>query len=265
MGSQSIKSEGLIGENVIKLNKGLTEITLKISDQLDLIPQDKALPAKHYVSSAVDQFLLAGILMGKTLVLKSDGKLIDPKDPNQLQQILLENKPEIKIFDQIPFSFLAFFVPFRDMRESPSKAIKEAKESLMNLIRIMLRLVFILLAIQTGGSKLGNGGIDLLLNENADLVSHNLEDLIFALKKVSETYGVQVKIQIELAKMSKEALMQKNFPEFWTNCLKIFAKDTDLEKFVKETKDADPLYEVIHSLVNTAKIDENSIRLQSQG
>jgi hypothetical protein len=234
MGSQTIKSEGLIGENVTKLNQGLTEIALKISSQLDLIPHDKALPAKHYLSSAVDQFLLAGILMGKTLVMKSDGNL-------------------------------AFFVPFRDMRESPSKAIKEAKESLMNLIRIMLRLVFILLAIQTGGSKLGNGGIDLLLNENADLVSHNLDDLIFALKKVSETYGVQVKIQIELAKMAKEALMQKNFPEFWTNCLKIFTKDTDLEKFVKETKDADPLYEVIHSLVNTAKIDENSIRLQSQG
>ncbi len=265
MGSQSIKSQGMIGENLTKLNEGMTDLTINIASQLDLLPKDKLLAAKTFISGVFDHFLLSGILMGKALVLTANGKLLNPENSHQLQQILLEKKEEMKIFDQIPFSFLAFFAPFEDMQYGASNAVNIAKASLMNLIRVMLRVVFMLLAIQTGGPKLGENGIDLLLSENADYLSKNIQDLTFALKKVDEAYGVNVKHQIEHAESAREHLLSEKYPDFWSRILKIFVKDTNLANFLKETKDADPLYEAIHTLVNKPKINDTSIHLQSQG
>jgi hypothetical protein len=264
MGSLTINSQGLMGENMTQLKGGLTDLTMNFATKLDLVPDDKVAIGKNYLSNVFDHFILGGILLGKSLSLKA-GKSIDLDSNSQLLQLSLDKRPETKIFDQIPFSFMAFFVPFVDLKEHSSKALKDAKQALINLIRLMLRLVFMLLAVQSSGVTLGKEGMDVILKINSDYFVSTLNDLIFALKKINELYGVKVKIQLEGAERARKALLDGKNEDFWESALGIFMENTDLSAFMKETKDSDSLFGAIHTLVNPKSTEDATIHLQTQG
>jgi len=129
----------------------------------------------------------------------------------------------------------------------------------MKFIRTFMSLLLMLVAIYTGGKKIGDNGVNIMLSTNADYIRGNIDNLIFCLKKLDELYGVNVKQPIQRCGRAKIALDAENYDEFWDHIIGFLTEKGDLFGFLEEVDQLDPLYESIHTLLKETGLEHLSI------
>lgn len=254
-------SQGLLGTNTQQMTKDISTMLLNLSQGIGAIPSNETIRAAgtQYLSRVLGELILAGAILGRLVIDKGDGRAMEIRDALQVGQAQMRATRELGIIDLVPFSFLAFFAPLEQLGGGKSQAEKEAIDALMKFIRTLMSLLFMLVAIYTGGKKIGEDGINLMLEENHDYLSQNIENLIFCLKKLGEQYGVDVKSSVQKCARAKVALNAHRFDEFWDHIFSFLTQKNDLFAFLEEVDQLDPLYESIHSLLKESGFEHISI------
>lgn len=250
-------SQGVLGPNTQQLTKDLSTFLISITQAIGVIPdnQEIADAGSQYLSRVLGELILTGAILGRMVIDKGDGKAMELNEALHIGQEQMRASRDLGIIDLVPFSFLAFFAPFEQMGGDKSKAKKEAMNALMKFIRTFMSLLFMLTAIYTGGKKIGNHGVELMLEANADYLRSCIANLIFCLKKLDELYGVNVTHPIQRCGRAKTALDQKNYDEFWDHIFGFFTEKGSLFHFLEEVGQLDPLYESIHALLKESGME----------
>lgn len=254
-------SQGLLGPNTQQMTKDISSMLINISQSIGAIPTSKVIDVAgtQYLSRVLGELILAGAILGRLIIDKGDGKAMELHDALNVGQAQMRATRELGIIELIPFSFLAFYAPFEQMGAGKSKAEKEAIDALMTFIRTLMSLLFMLVAIYTGGKKIGENGTDLMLEANHDYINQKIDSLIFCMKKLKELYGVNVMISIQQCARAKISLNSQRFDEFWDDIFSFLTQKNDLFAFLDEVDQLDPLYESIHSLLEESGLDQISI------
>ncbi len=241
---------GLLGPNVGQFSNNLAKFILGIQEKSGIFQENvpRGNEGQRLYTSAFNQMILSAAVLGRMLAAsRAAGDVTD--DAIKVAVLKLNSAKDLGIVDQIPFSFMAFFADLRSDDDDLSDAVKTAKEALLQLIRILLKLVFILVAIASAGNKLGEKGMNAMLEENSRFIIGILDALIFALKKVDENYVVNVNVHVALAQQGKDALALKNYSQFWVSMIHMFAEKTELVSFLKDMEDAKPLFSTIEAML----------------
>ncbi len=254
-------SQGMLGPNTQQFTKDISQFLMNITQGIGMIPASKKVTnaGSQYLSRVIGELILAGAILGRMVVDKGDGKAMELNEAMQIGQAQMKATRELGIIDLVPFSFLAFFAPFEGMGGGKSKAEKEAIDALMKFIRTFMSLLLMLVAIYTGGKKIGDNGVNIMLSTNADYIRGNIDNLIFCLKKLDELYGVNVKQPIQRCGRAKIALDAENYDEFWDHIIGFLTEKGDLFGFLEEVDQLDPLYESIHTLLKETGLEHLSI------
>lgn len=254
-------SLGFLGASTQKFSQSISNFLIGLTQGIGLIPSDKTVTdaGSQYLSRVFGELILAGAILGRLVIDKGDGKAMELNDALQVGQAHMRATRDLGIIDLVPFSFLAFFAPFEQMGGGKSKAEREAVDALMKFIRTFMSLLFMLVAIYTGGKKIGEHGVDLMLEANADYLRGNLDNLIFCLKKLDELYGVSVQQPIQRCGRAKIALDQEDYEEFWDHIFGFLTEKSALFSFLEEVDQLDSLYESIHALLKESGMEHLSL------
>ena len=217
-----------------------------------ILPQVAKQPS--YVGRVFEQAIFAGLAIGSILSNTHEGKLGRTDDLKSMTQIHFRTMQELKVIDQIPFSFMAFFVPFEDDAEDNREAFKAAKGLLMKLIRLLIKLVFVLMALVSGGSKIGPDGVEWMINENREILFEYLDEIQFSMRKVQEIYGANLEEPYANLTRAKDALSEMDLEVFWGQLFFITGKDRPLQEFLSEFEAADPFFKTLHKLYHSEEI-----------
>jgi len=243
---------GLLGPNLNAIAENIGQFIHQILTQSEQLNIAKRSDAEQYYAAAFKQLLLSGTLLGA--MLSSHARKETTEEAVGFSLLKLNSVKELGIVDQIPFSFFAFFADLTREEEGDSEAIKSAKDALTQLIRLLLKLIFILSAIAAAGNKLGPKGMDEMLVDNNELIIGILDDLTFALKKVDENVFINVNTHLALLQSAKDSLALKNYETFWNRLICMFAVKTELTVFLKEMKDAEPLFNTLKALIGEGQL-----------
>jgi len=207
--TQNTQTMALIGPSVEDVSNGIS----KFIQEIALNQKESSIPEqrRQLYSHAFKQAILSGALLGNMLIGKNK---MEESETIRMASLKFQSAKELGIIDQIPFSFLAFFPDIRNYEDDQSDAIKTAKNVLLQLIRILLQLVFVLSALAGAGKKLGQKGMAQMIEENITFITKLLDNLIFALKKVDECYGINVNFHTAAVQSAKEGLALKNYTRF---------------------------------------------------
>lgn len=258
LATQSIQSPnsamGLIGPSVDKFSNNIGKFIAGLQKNSGLFSKEALMEQERQqlYSNAFKQVILSAALLGNMIAARGGRDASD--DVVTFSLLKLSSAKDLGIIDQIPFSFLAFFPDLSADEDDYSDAIKMAKQSLLQLVRILLKLVFILVAIASAGTKLGQKGMDKMIEENAMFITGILDNLSFALKKVDESYAVNVNYHVALTQAAKDGLALKDYEHFWTSIIHMFAAKTELSSFLEDIEDARPLFKTIESLMEESEL-----------
>lgn len=246
-------SAGILGKSLGEFSTNAAKFILTIQEKggnfTEALP--KGPEGERLYSTAFSQVMLTAAVLGRMI---AQSKALDMSDDAIKVAILkLNSAKDLGIVDQIPFSFMAFFADLRNKEDDLSDAVKAAKSALLELIRLLLKLTFILVVIASSGSKLGEKGMNLLLEENSQYITSILDAIIFALKKVDESYVVNVSFHTALLQKGKDALALKDYPDFWLSMIHMYAEKTELFQFLKDMEDAKPLFKTLEAMMSESK------------
>lgn len=240
----------------------LAHIAVDYSQQLGLISNNAALidSATEYLTCIFTSLFITASVLGRLEVDRGDGTAMRLED-EEIGKVQREAAEELQLHHLPPFSFFALWAPFRDLTDNKNKSQKEAAHELAKFMHILMQLVYLLVAIYTGGKKMGEGGIETLLKENQQQISYWLDDLIFLLKKLDEKFGVRTRHPIERCMRSRDALKTDDFSEFWTQIFLFCQEKSDLKDFLDEVDLMDSFYNTIKTLVSGSGFDTSSVRM----
>jgi hypothetical protein len=243
---------GLLGASVDNFTDNIGKFINDIRNNADILSGSlKGKEGEQLFANAFKQTILSASILGNMIAARAGKEVTD--DTITFSLLKLQSSKELGIVDQIPFSFMAFFADLSSHDESLSDAILAAKQSLLQLVRILLKLIFVLAAIATAGQKLGPKAMDRMLLENSDFLTRILDSLIFALKKVDENYVVSVNVHIALAQAAKDCLAVQDYEQFWTSIIHMFSPKTELALFLKDMEEAKPLFKTLESMLSESE------------
>lgn len=231
----------------------------KITDMIVLLAQQIGVPSNHPVvnrsgSESIfrlfSSILFGGAMMGRMIADRGDGKAwtMDDAYAGQLQA---QSAKELKIFDLVPFSLFAFFSPIkRDKREEEEEKELQADRLIKELIRLMVKLAFMLTSIYTGGKKIGSGGIDYMVKQNRDQLDDVLKQLLRILMKIGDAEKVDVKSSMIFLRRGRQAMIENDQEVFWQCMFSFFTDKNDLNAFLNEVEELDSAYASIKSLLH---------------
>lgn len=255
-------SNRALGPHTVHLAHSLSHMAVDLTSQLGLIPKHPAhmKSVSEYFTRIFAGLIVTASILGRLEVDRGDGKAmrLDDEEAGKAQR---QAAQELKIHDLPPFSFFALWAPFADLQPDHRREHKKAAKALSDFMRVLMRLVYLLVAIYTGGKKLGKNGTDVLLEENQTYLEICLEDFIFALKTLNEKFGVLVAPTISRAEMAKNALLSADYPEFWHNIFKSLKENSQLNDFLEEVDLADNFYNTIRTLISGSGFDTSVVRM----
>lgn len=255
MGNQLLFSsgtlKGMLGANTQKLAQNMTEWLAQIAQQMGLPQQHPVLnkAGSESLFRLFSSILFGGAMLGRMIADRGDGKawMLDDAYAGQLQ---MQSARDLKIFDLVPFSLFAFFAPLKKHRQRKEQEKElQANKLLKALIRLIMKLAFMLSSIYTGGKKIGSGGIELMLNMNRQPLDDVLKQLMSVMKKIGQTGQIEVKAPITFLRRSRQALVEKDYSVFWTTIFAFFTDKNDLNAILSEVDELDSVYASIHSLI----------------
>lgn len=242
-------NKGMLGPNTQELAKKIAEMVMLLAGKISMSMQQPLLKGSSSESlfRLFSSILFGGALFGRMIADRGDGKPwgLDEAYAGQLQ---LQSAKELKIYDLVPFSLFASFPPVKEGKEQTEEQ-KAALKLLMKLIRLLMNLAFMITSIYTGGQKIGKGGIDYMLEKNGPFLLDTIKQLIITLKKVGKSFDIAIRAPLSFLRRSKQALIEKDHPVFWSCIFAFFTDENDLNAFVEEIEELDPVYESIHNLI----------------
>jgi hypothetical protein len=256
-------SNRALGPHTVHFAHSLSHFAVDLSQQMGLIPSHPAhlkSVSEYFTRIFAGLIITAGIL-GRLEVDRGDGKAMTLEDAKETGKAQRQSAQELELHDLPPFSFFALWAPFSDLDRDSAKEHKKAAKALSELMRVLLRLVYLLVAIYTGGKKLGEGGTDLLLDENSVYLTICLDDFIFSLKKIDELFGVRIIHTMERCHAAKDALLKKDHPEFWHHIFQAIQEKSDVKDFLEEVDQVDSLYSTIRTLISGSGFDTSVVRM----
>lgn len=256
-------SNRALGPHTVHLAHSLSHFSVSLSNKLGLISDNPA-----HIKSISEYFtrLFAGLIitasvLGRLQVDRGDGKAIGIDEIHDAGKAQREAAAELKVIDLPPFSFFALWAPFRDLHKDSSKEHQRAASELAKLMRTLMRLFYILIVIITGGKKMGENGIDILLEENSVHLSKCIDDFVYSLKKITEIFGVNTASTINHLHSAKSALLAENHPDFWEHIFQSINEKSDLNDFIGEVELVDSFYEALRTLVSGSGFDTSTVRM----
>lgn len=255
MGNQLLFSsgslKGVLGVKTQELAQKMSEWLVQMAQQLGVSPNHPILnkSGSESLFRLFSSILFGGAILGRMISDRGDGKawVMDDAYAGQLQ---MQSVRDLKIFDLVPFSLFAFFTPLKKTRNSKEhEREQQANKLLKALIRLIMKLAFMLSSIYTGGKKIGAGGIELMLDMNRKQLDDVLKQLMSVMKKTGETGQVEVKAPITFLRRSRQALVEKDYSVFWTTIFAFFTDKNDLNALLSEVEELDTVYSSIHSLI----------------
>lgn len=255
-------SNRALGPHTVHFAHSLSHMAVDLSSQLGLIPNHPAhiKSVSEYFTRIFAGLIVTASVLGRLEVDRGDGKAMrwDDEEAGKAQR---QAAQELKIHDLPPFSFFALWAPFVDLQPDHHQEHKKAAKALSDFMRVLMRLVYLLVAIYTGGKKLGRNGTDVLIEENQTYLQICLDDLTYALKVLNEKFGVRVAPVIKRTEMAKNALLSGDYPEFWHNIFRALQEKSDLKDFLEEVDLADNFYNTIRTLVSGSGFDTSVVRM----
>jgi hypothetical protein len=205
------------------------------------ILSDKSLVDLRHV---FEKGVIAALFLSNGLTLAISKKKQNEDEYKDLVEVSFKAIEELKVLDQIPFSFMAFFVPFQREGFGSKSAKKDAYEKLIQLIRLLIKLAVVLVCLFDCGRKLGKSGVKWMIGENKELLFGIFNDLVFALKKAQEVFGVNTAPALASLQKAKDGLIADDLVLFWEGIQSLIQKNCPLATFLKEFDAADPIFNV---------------------
>jgi len=255
-------SNRALAPHTVHFAHSLSHMSVNLAQELGLIPDHPAhmKSVSEYFTRIFAGLIITAAVLGRLEVDRGDGKSmrLDDEEAGKAQRMAAQ---ELEIHDLPPFSFFALWAPFADLQPDHHKEHRKAAAALSDFMRILMRLVYLLVAIYTGGHKLGKNGIETLLEENQVYLLNCLDDLIFSLKTLNEKFGVKATATIERCELSKKALLDANYQEFWHQIFSALQEKSSLKDFLEEVHLVDNLYRTIRTLVSGSGFDTSVVRM----
>lgn len=255
-------SNRALGPHTVHFAHSLSHLSVNLARELELIPGHPAhlKSVSEYFTRIFAGLMISAGILARLEVDRGDGKAmrLDDEEAGKAQRLAAQ---ELKIHDLPPFSFFALWAPFADLQPDHHEEHRKAAAALSDFMRVVMRLVYLLVSIYTGGKKLGKNGIDILIEENQTYLINCLNDLIFSLKTLREKFGVNVISTLERCELSKKALLDGNNPEFWHQIFAALQEKSSLRDFLEEVDLVDHLYFTIRTLVSGSGFDTSVVRM----
>ncbi len=251
-----------LGPHTVHFAHSLSHLAVDYSRQLGLLSAniEQAVAAREYLTRIFTGLMITASFLSRLEVDRGDGKAMRLED-KEIRQAQKEAAKELQMHDLPPFSFFALWAPFRNLEDSKRGKHKQAAQALAEFMQVLMQLAYLLVAIFTGGKKLGENGVDILLEENQLQISSYLDSLIFSLKKLNEKFGVRTNQALERCTRSQIALRESDFPEFWTQIFLFCREKSDLKDFLEEVDLMDFFYDTIRTLVGGSGFDTSVVRM----
>ncbi len=256
-------SNRALGPHTVHLANSLSHFSVDLTNKLGLIPDHPThiKSVSEYFSRLFAGLIITASILGRLQVDRGDGKAISIDEINDAGKAQRNAAAELKVVDLPPFSFFALWAPFRDLQKGHSKEHKRAASELAKLMRILMKLFYLLTMIITGGKKIGDDGVDILLDENRTYLIQYIDDLVFSLKKIAEIFGVDSGSTIHHLKISKSALLEKKYPDFWMHIFQSINEKGDIHDFLEEVEVVDSFYDTLRTLVSGSGFDTTVVRM----
>lgn len=244
-------TKSILGTKTQELGGKMADLIVNLAGQLGL-PGNHSILNRSGSESLLRLFssiLFGGAMMGRLIADRGDGKpwAMDEVYAGMLQA---QSVRELKIFDLIPFSLFAFFSPLK-REESSQQKEKEllADQLLKKLIRLVMKLAFMLTSIYTGGKKIGLGGVDAMLKQHREQLDEVIKDLLRTLRRIDDIGRADVKSSMIFLRRGRQALIEKDNAVFWKCVFSFFTDKNDLNAFLSEVEELDSTYSSIRKLI----------------
>lgn len=235
------------GEKEISLWPKSAKLSSVVAETISLIPlkSKEEIPPKHELARSFEGAIVAGMALGR-LIREGEKE----RGYKVKEEVLPFPIHELKVIDQVPFSLLAHWVPLNRDGEGSKKMKEVLKGVLMQLIRLMLKLIFLLFAIATASK----GNNSPYLRQSAGYLGELLEEIAFSMKKVEEHYGVPFREPLAYLRVAKEALNAGDDEQFWQSLFGMIQEGRPLREFLEEFEMMEPLMKTLEGSLGSEVI-----------
>jgi hypothetical protein len=255
MGNQLLyasgETQGMLGPKTQEIAGRLSDLIVHLAQQIGL-NGNHPLVTKSGSESLFRLFssiLFGGAIFGRMIADRGNGKPWE-MDEAYAGQLQMQSARELKIFDLVPFSLFAFYTPLKGNNKNEQEQRRKADHLMKELIRLIMKLAFMLTSIYTGGKKIGSDGIDYLLSANKKQLDHVLKQLTVVMKKIGGSFDIDIRWSITFLRRARQSLREENYQEFWAYIFAFFTDKNDLNVFLEEVEELDAVYASIHSIID---------------